>query len=196
MTVQVNPYLSFGSGGNTVVDLTEPWGEAARVTTLTSGALVLSGYDFSGLICVQFHISGVTVTSDDTTVSLQFYIDNSLVTSGYRYGHNSRDSAATVGAQEGSTSIASIPLVDTRANRGVGNASTEGMSAVVTLYSPASSTQHKRCFTKSSYIIPAGNAAGIVYGGGQLNNSGAVTGIKVIGSSDLTGGSIIALGVE
>jgi hypothetical protein len=190
----LNPFLSFGSSGP--IDLTEPWGEVARQETLSSGKLTISGLDLTGIKVVQFHISGVTVTTDDSTVSCRLIIAGSEVSSGYRYAFQARDSVATAAGQfGGSTSASEILLTATTATMGVGNASTEGFSGVVTVYNPAGAL-HKRCFVRSSYLTPAGNVGGIDFGGGQLNNSSAVTGFIVQGSSNLTAGTVIALGVE
>jgi len=48
---------------------------------------------------------------------------------------------------------------------------------------------------RTAYIMTNGNAMTILSAGGQLDDSGAVTGFKLIGSSDLTGGSMIAMGL-
>lgn len=192
MPVLVNPYLSFGGGGP--VDLTEPWGEVGRVTSLSSGALVLSGLDLSGLLVVRLFINGVTVTTDDTFVKLRFYVAGSEVSSS-TYQRTDRRVMNGVDQVGGSSGDDSMALSSVGTANGVGNASTEAFHSVVTIYDVASTSLYKKCFWRSAYSVPSGDLM-TTYGAGALLNTGALTGFKVFGTSNLTAGSIIALGVE
>jgi hypothetical protein len=189
--VLVNPYLSFGTAGP--VDLSEPWGEVARQESLSSGKLNVSGLDLSGITALRLFINGVTVTTDDSTIKLTFIIAGSEITANYAWEHE-RFIGGSVNPT-GSTSDSSIALTATAATHGVGNASTESFGAVVTIHAPTG-TQHKKCFYRSWWLRPDGTGAEATVGGGQLANSGAITGFVVSGSSDLTGGNVIVLGVE
>jgi hypothetical protein len=193
MPVLVNPYI-YGSGVAPPVDLTEPWGEVARQTSISGGALTISGLDLSGLQVVRLFITGVTVTTDDTSIELRFLVGGVEITSS-TYQYTTRRVAAGVDAVGGSSGDSSIPLTSRSAAQGVGNASTEAFGAVVTIYDVASTSLYKKCFARSAYSIPSGDVMTIV-GGGALLNTGALTGFKVYGASNLTAGSVIALGVE
>jgi hypothetical protein len=192
MPVLVNPYLSFG-GGSGAVDLTDPWEEIDRTSTLASGTLVLAGYDFSGIAALQIIVSGVTITTDDSTVEMRFYIAGSEISSGYQWELSMGNSAGTTAAPV-SASDDSIVLTDTTATRMLGNVSTEAFGAVITIYDPGSAL-HKRCRYTCGYGQAVGEVARI-RGSGELANSGALTGVVLMGSTNLTGGTIVLLGLE
>jgi hypothetical protein len=190
--VLVNPYLSFGGGGGPV-DLTEPWGEVSRQETIVGGTLTVGGLDLSGLQVVRLLVNGVTVTTDDATVLLRYIVAGSEISSGYRWCvaryATGLDSALA------SASDSSIALTSNVATQGVGNAATEGFSAVVTVYHPTS-TLHKNCAFRSSWSKPDGTLITAASGSGGLTDSGAITGFVLLGSSNLTAGNVIVLGVE
>lgn len=189
----VSPFQSFGA--NAPVDITEPWGEVARVTSVSGGKLTISGLDLSGLMLVKIFISGVTVTTDDSQVLFRFIIGGSEIATGYRWA--GAFVAPSITAHDGSSnSDTSIHLTSSTAAEGVGNASTEGFGAVLTIPGPASTSLYKKVYYHSAYSNPAGNGMSSFNAGGQLDNASAVEGFVVLGSSDLTGGSMIVLGVE
>jgi hypothetical protein len=68
----VSPFTSFGSGV-----VADAWVEVGRVTSVSGGALTISGLDLSTYLVVRLFINGVTVTTDDSSVSLQFIIAGS-----------------------------------------------------------------------------------------------------------------------
>jgi hypothetical protein len=189
----LNPFQSFGSLGPPL-DLAEPWAEVDRQETIASGKLTISGLNLQNIQVVRLLISGVAVTTDDSTVSLRFRISGSEVSSGYRWGMSRNAPSLDTGTA--STSDSSIMLTPTTATQGVGNASTEGLNAVVTVYAPGSITLHKRCHYRSVWSRPDGTLIHAATGVGDLGNTGAITGFVVLGSSDLTAGTMIALGVE
>jgi hypothetical protein len=179
----LNPFQSFGSLGPPL-DLAEPWAEVDRQETIASGKLTISGLNLQNIQVVRLLISGVAVTTDD----------GSEVSSGYRWGMSRNAPSLDTGTA--STSDSSIMLTPTTATQGVGNASTEGLNAVVTVYAPGSITLHKRCHYRSVWSRPDGTLIHAATGVGDLGNTGAITGFVVLGSSDLTAGTMIALGVE
>jgi hypothetical protein len=175
------------------VEALEPWGEVARQETLSGGALTITGLDLSGIECVQFHLNGLTVTTDDSQVLFRYIIGGVEISTGYFW--SVKRLATGLDGVSGTGSDTSIHLTSAVATNGVGNAATEGFDAVVTVFQPAGSL-HKRCHFHAAWSMPDGTLMTGAYGGGQLNDSGAITGVKVFGSSDLTGGTVIALGVE
>jgi hypothetical protein len=189
--VLVNPYLSFGSGG--FAGLTEPWGEVARQTSISGGKLTISGLDLSSVLVVRLFITGVAVTTDDSSIKLRFHVGGSEVSSS-TYQRTDRRVAAGVDQVGGNSGDDSIPLSSVAATQMVGNAATEAFHSVVTVYDVASTSLYKKSFHRSAYSIPSGDEM-TVYGGGALLNTGALTGFTVFGSSNLTAGSVIVLGV-
>jgi hypothetical protein len=171
----------------------QPWDEIARQETIASGELTLSGLTLTDYMAVQLLVNGVTVTTDDSTVGLTILIAGSEITSGYAWGLQ-RTSFSVGGTARGSTSDSAIRLTSTTATQGVGNASTESFSAVVYLHHPTSAL-HKKAFYRSAWVQPAGTDMEVSVGGGQLANNGAITGFVIAGSSDLTAGNMILLGV-
>jgi hypothetical protein len=182
---------SWRAEGFTAAQAFEPWGEVARQETIASGKLTISGLDLSGIQVVRLFINGVTVTTDDSQVLLRFLVAGSEVSTGYQWGH-----VITAGTATASSSDSSIHLTTNTATEGVGNASTEGFGAVVTIYNPGSTSLFKRANYKSTWVQPAGTLQGTTAGGGSLDNTGALTGFALLGSSNLTGGTMIVLGVE
>ena len=192
MSFLVSPFTSFGSGGGNVV-LGEPWDEIGRQESISGGALTLSGLDLTGLVAVRLIVSGITVTTDDTQLSLRFFIGGSEVSgaSDYHWGIRQMGGTSTTVRD---TADSEIALTPDGANLGVGNAATKSWSGVVTVWNPTS-TLHKLAHIKGVWVDPPGNYRSTTHAGGALQNSGAITGFKVFGSSNLTGGSILLLGV-
>lgn len=190
MPVLVNP---FRFGTTTLVDLTEPWGEVARVTSVVGGKLTISGLNLSGIQVMRLYINGVTVTTDDSQIFLRFLIADAEISTGYRWGVN----RLTSGLNDLVASAAGTELpLSSSSTRGVGNASTEAIGAVVTIFDPGSATLYKRSWYHTVYSKPDGTLMELATSIGALENTGALTGVVLYGSSDLTAGSIVVLGVE
>lgn len=187
MPALVNPFQSFG--GTPVADA---WVEIARTSSVSGGKITLSGLDLSGYVATRVYLSGVTVTTDDSSVTLRLLIAGSEVSSGYRWAAV-KAHAAGAAADITDNSDPSVGLTSITAAQMVGNASTESLSAVVTLYQ--SSGLWKRVSFRSSWTKPSGDAMTMLNAGGQLDDTGAVTGFAVLGSSNIVAGTIIALGL-
>ena len=196
MPVLVNPYLSFG-GGAGPVDLTEQWGEVARQETISAGKLTISGLDLSGIQVCRVLINGVTVTTDNTQIFLRLHIGGSEVSaSAYRYSTRRLTTSVDDIISSGSgIDVTEIPLSSSASSRGVGNASTEGFGADLVLFG-VSGSLYKRGSLHTWYTKPDGVVMSHYAGTLQLADTGAVTGLTVYGDSDLTGGSVVVLGVE
>lgn len=189
----INPFL--GVVTSSAIDLTEPWGEVASQASISGGALTVSGLDMSGLIAVRLYIDDISVTTDDSTVSVRLIIAGSEISSGYDWTHNNV-SAALGSVLVANASDSGAGLVHTTATRGVGNASTEGLHAIVTLWNPAGSQPKGFSYT-GAYLNPSTVIHEVAMGIGYLSaQTGVVTGFKVYGSSNLTSGSLTALGME
>lgn len=195
--VLVNPYLSFGGGGSSPVDLTEAWGEVARQETISAGKLTISGLDLSGIQALRVLINGVTVTTDNTQMFLRLHVAGSEVSSSdYRYTyHRISSSLDDIPSAGTGVTVTEVPLSTSASSRGVGNASTEGFGADLVVFG-VSGSLYKRASIHSWWTLPSGVGITNISGAFQLANTGAVTGLTVFGDSDLTGGTVIVLGVE
>jgi hypothetical protein len=141
---------------------------------------------------VRVWCSGITVTTDATEIELQYYV-GSLVTTGYRYaGYAVSTSAATdFSADDDHTAIR---MTAAGANFDVGNASTESLAPSITVDAPASSALYKKAIIDAFNVGPAGNCIGYRVVGLMLN-AGAITGLKISGTSNLTAGKVRVLGL-
>lgn len=186
--------MTAAAGGGGVVNLTDPWEEFDRTSTITAGELVLSGYDLTGVAVVKAILTGVTITTDDSSVAFRLHVGGSEVATGYQHVLSAGNSAGTSDALN-TTTATEVPLTSTTATRMLGNVSTEGLGAEITIYSPGSTSLYKRCMVTGTYGQAGGEVAR-VRGACELTNTGAVTGITVFGSSDLTAGTLVLLGLE
>jgi hypothetical protein len=168
------------------------WEELGRSSTIASGAITVSGLTLTDMVAIRVLLLGLTVTTDDSTVLLRFLVSGSEVSTGYRWALRRNEPAG--GATTGSTSDSSIQLADVTATQGVGNASTESFGALLTVPGPASSL-FKTARGQSTYLQPDASATS-AFVGGLLENTGPITGVKVFGSSDLTAGQVIVLGLD
>jgi hypothetical protein len=168
------------------------WEELARSSTISSGAITVSGLTLTDMVAIRVLLLGLTVTTDDSTVLLRFLVSGSEISTGYRWGLRRNEPAG--GATTGSTSDSSIQLADVTATQGVGNASTESFGATITAFSPAGSL-FKAVRGHASYLQPDASIVS-AFVGGLLENTGVITGVKVFGSSDLTAGQVIVLGLD
>ncbi len=185
------------SGGvGAPIDLTEPWGEAARQTTISGGRLVLSGLNLSGLIGLRLHINGIKVATDDSIVRVRLIINSTEISSGYNWANSLISSSGSLSLTPGTTSDSGVGLTHTAATHGLGNAATASLQALLTLWMPNGSQPKAFTFT-GGYLNPSGHvksvSAGIGYAVGQ---TGPVTGFVVYASSNLTAGSLILQGIE
>jgi hypothetical protein len=75
-----------------------------------------------------------------------------------------------------------------------GNAAAKSFGCTITLPTPLSTALHKRVFAEAWQIGPTGNAIG-THVPGIMANAGAITGIKLAGTSNLTAGKVRILGL-
>lgn len=169
------------------------WDVVTSTTSLTSGAFVLTGLSLSTYKSILIQISAVTVTTDGTDCRITFYVSGSEVTSTYTWAIQSQSTGGT-GNSDSASSQASCLLCSNDANWDTGNASTKSFYAWVQVDSPGSTALHKRVVVHAAHIGPTGNA---VSGGldGYMGNAGAIDGIKVGGTSNLTAGKVTILGL-
>jgi hypothetical protein len=150
-------------------------------------ALTLTGYTV-----LEIHCSGLTVTNDATNILLTFYVAGAEITAGYRWGMDTVSSAGANNA-DGDASDPAIMLHSNDANWNVGNAAGEGFDASIRVDAPTSAVLYKRAQFECAFTGPTGVAIG-VDGIGLMDNAGAITGLKISGSSALLTGMVHILG--
>jgi len=170
------------------------WTQIASLDSPTAGVFDFPSVTWTGYIQFEVIISGVTVTSDDTSLILQFYKSSALVTgASYRWDLQAATNAATT--HDGNNSVTAIGLTSNNANEGVGNATGEAFGGVVILDNPLSAAlthkvEHEVAFTNPAGSINAGNGMGCLDGTGV-----ALDGFRISGSSNLTAGKVRVLGL-
>jgi hypothetical protein len=188
--VLVNPYLSFGTTDPNEIDV---WEELDRSSTITSGAITISGLDLTDYVAIRVLLLGLTVTTDDSLVQVRFLVAGSEVSTGYRWAVRRLEPAG--GNSVGSTSDTSIHLTEAAGGtQAVGNASTESLGGSLTVFGPTAAL-FKLYRGQATFIQPDASASEADLAG-MLEDTGAITGIKVFGSSDLTGGTVVVLGLD
>ena len=169
------------------------WDVVASLDSPTAGAFTFTGLTLTSYKVIRVEIEGVTVTTDGTDIKLTFYVSGSEVTANYAWFSRSLSTSGTTNA-DSATAQAAILLVSNDANFDVGNASTKSFGAQVTVDAPGSTAIHKKASLESWCIGPTGNAFP-VHGVGQLDNAGAIDGLKLGGTSNLVAGKVRILGV-
>lgn len=159
----------------------------------TSGTFIFSPLDLSGYDIVQIILSGIRVTTDGTLVRITFYVGGVEITSGYRWGVQGISASGTA-VTDGDTSDPSILLGSDDSGFTVGNAATESFGAIITLDNPLSTALYKKASFESWYINTGGQPHAHS-GAGIMENAGAINGLKVLGSSNLTAGKVRILGL-
>lgn len=171
------------------------WTQITSMDAPSSNVFAMTGLTLSSYSAIQIVCAGITVATDATDIALTFYVSSSEVTSGYRWGiqgigHVSGSASALV---DGSTSAAGILLVSDNANWDVGNAATEHFGCLIEVDQPTGSL-HKRAKFESILVGPTGGEL-LEYGVGVMENTGAIDGIKISGTSNLTAGKVRVLGI-
>lgn len=152
-------------------------------------SLTLTGYQVLQVVC-----AGITVTTDGTDVFMRFYVSGSKVTTGYRWGLISERSTGTGNVADGDTSAGGILLVSNDVNNDVGNDVGEGFSALIMVDNPLSTALYKKATFQA---VSTNNSANVVNhsGEGVMENAGAIDGLSIEGSSNLTAGKVRILGM-
>lgn len=159
----------------------------------SGGVFDFSGLDLSGYSKIQIVLDSVTVTSDDTSISLQLYIGGSIAegASDYRYSVASRSSAGGTETQSSGGTTA-FSCTDLTANWMVGNAAGECFSGTIEVFG-CDEAVFKIIRMNGGLIGPTGSSVA-VEGGGTVQLTGDITGVKITGSSNLTGGTVAVIG--
>jgi hypothetical protein len=169
-----------------------------RLTSPTSDQFNFTG--LSGLSSYQrlvLMLDGVTLGTDGAFLNLQFSISSSIVTTGYRHGafHDSSSGSSNNSVNDTPASGSSIRIYGgTSSTWGVGNAA--GENANVTLFiGNATAALYKIVETNGGGVAPSGSFVRI-FGGGILENTGTIDGIRILTSSGtMTAGTAALYGI-
>src|SRR4051812_8081810 len=74
----INPFLGVVAIGG----VANPWDDIARQDTISGGTLTISGVDLTGVMFVRLIMTGITVTTDDSSVRSTMIIAGSEITTG------------------------------------------------------------------------------------------------------------------
>jgi hypothetical protein len=173
------------------------WEEIGRQTSVSGGKLTLSGLNLVGYSMVQIILSGITTGTNDTFVKMRFMSGGSEISGAgfYKWGDcgiptsGSRHTAS-------STEDDAIVLVSKTTNNGLDEASTAALSGRILLDNPGSSVLHKRVGYRIVCAKPDGNQLKSFGAGWLQKDATQIDGIVIFGSSNLTGGKVIVLGIQ
>lgn len=169
------------------------WAIIATLDSPTAGAFDFPSLTLAGYKVLRIHLSAITVTTDGTDPRLTFYVSGSEVTTGYRWITRSVSTSGT-GDSASDGAASQILLVASTANFDVGNAATESFSGTVTVNSPVNTSLYKAVHAETFGIGPTGNAIH-TSAMGVMDNTGAIDGLKIGGTSNLTAGKVRVLGL-
>jgi hypothetical protein len=169
------------------------WAIIDSLTSPTGGVFTFASLTLTGYKVVRVVCSGVTVTTDATDPAITFYVGGVEQTSNYRWVGKSGSTSAANNTDSASAQ-ASLLLVSNDANWDVGNASTKSFGAIITIDDPTSTATHKRAIIETWSVGPTGNALTACQAG-MLENTGAINGLKIKGTSNLTAGNVRILGL-
>lgn len=169
------------------------WTEIDRQTAPSAGVFDFASLTLTGYEVIQIVVSGVTVTTDGTDVKLTFYVSGSEIVTGYRWGQQAV--ASTTGSvDDGDASDPAILLNSDNATQDTGNAAGESFSCLITVDAPLSSALYKKAEYETVNSRPDSDHE-TQMGVGIMENAGAITGLKISGSSSLTAGNVRILGL-
>ena len=165
------------------------WELIRHVSPPSSGELVADGLDLTPYATVRGLVTGLSVLTDDSDIFMRLYLAGALVTSTYRMLVEGRSSFGT-NAGDDSTSIAQWPLSRNAAAWGVSSVAHACFVADFFLNDPTAVGLRRQMNFHSSLLSGNDSTAIHVYGGGSVDNTGEITGLKVYGSSQLLRGSL------
>lgn len=164
------------------------WTSIASLDTPTSGTFTFTGLSLSTFKRIRIELIGITVTTDGTDIGIQTSHGSGFVTTGYIQGEDAESSSDTANGDQ-ATGLSIGLIVGNDGNWDVGNAATKGAQAQVEIADPGSTSLHKMgCFDTCAQG-PTTNVI-ITIGAFTVANAGAIDGIKVIGTSNITAGKV------
>lgn len=170
------------------------WTEIARLDSPTAGTFDFTSLTLSSYPVVQVVMAGITAAAGATIVSIRFYVGGSEISgTAYRWGLHA-DVTSGTGNTDGATGAAAGSLMSDDVGWRLGNAAGVGFGGIVTLDMTTSTALHKKGTVDVVYTNDAGSGTGNA-GVMVMENAGAIDGIKISGTSNLTAGHVRILGI-
>jgi hypothetical protein len=169
------------------------WEELGRQDTLSGGKLILSDLNLAGVSAIQILISGIKTGTEDTFVKLRLHSNGIEIFRDYQW-------VTRVITTSGAESYffdgweTSAFLITSTATFGLDEAATAAASGQILIDEPNSTTLHKKMGLLVQNAAPSGNQVRS-FGSAVFNGAFQVDGVTIYGSSALTGGKVIVLGL-
>lgn len=154
-------------------------------------SLTLSGYQ---RLCLM--LDGLVVGTDNAYIQMRLKIAGSEISTNYRWTNQKFSSSGSTPANEASQSGTFIPLMyGTTAAYGVGNSAGKSGSGMVWISNPTDAL-YKLMQVDCAHIVSSGSFIRTV-GGGSLDNTGSMNGLRVYTSTGtLTAGKATLYGLN
>lgn len=162
----------------------------------SSGVFDFPSLSLTDVRVLQVILSGVTVTTDGTRMRATFYIGGSEITgTSYRYAMELNPQDGAAGATDAGISQAAGYLHSATSAYQATNATSRSYNGILWVDEPLSTALHKRCRWRASFgSVDNSMVAGV--GAFICENTGALEGIKIQGSSAFIGGHCRILGLS
>jgi hypothetical protein len=170
------------------------WTLISSLDAPTAGAFTFSPLTLTGYNAVQIVMSGITVTTDGSDIYLTFYVGGVEIVTGYRWGALGMSSSAS-NVDDGDISDPRIVLgLGNITNWNTGNDSRESFGGIVTVLAPVSTSLYKLAMGD---VYGIGDSGSVIFQhcDGVMENTGAINGLKISGSSNLTAGKVRIIGL-
>lgn len=167
----------------------------ATADSPTAGVFDFPSLSLGSYRHLEIVLAGVTVTSNNTRIQLTYYIGGSEITgTAYRYAHelNTQDSAAA--NQQGAISQAAGFLQISTAGYTSIDTAARAFNALIRIEEPLSTAHHKLARVRAPFGSSSNSLVGSI-GAFICENTGAVQGVKIQGSSAFTAGQCRVLAV-
>lgn len=170
------------------------WTQIASMVSPAAGYFDFQGLDLTPYEMIEIIASGVKVTSDGTKVFVTFYSAGPTLITSYDYENFILPDGGGL-TDESNVGHTSVKLTfDGGSTYQVGNAADEFFSCKIQLGNPTASGFKRTCLFAGNFINPAGDGIH-TDGGGFINDTAAITGFRLQGSSDLVSGKVAVLGM-
>ncbi len=165
------------------------WALIASMSAPVSNEFAFTGLSLSTYKEIRIDIAGVTVTTDNTVMNLRLSVAGSEVTANYRYYVRHSSTSGTTPVIRSSASDGEIQFDGSTSAWTVGNAAAFSFNGSIALRNPGSATLYKQGLVSLHYVATTGNAI-MAEGPIMMDNAGAITGLRLYGSSALLVGDV------
>lgn len=182
------PYWAGSGGGGGGV-----WTGVAQTSTITAGALALSGLTLTPYQAIQVRFAQVTPVTNAQRLRVQLELSGAFVATGYKYGVNLGASSATI-ANFSSAGTTGAFITGDNSGWAVGNDPLGGFSGILNLHELTAAPHKHMDWVGSWSVSPTVMVRAT--GGAVINSSNPVTGIRILDTANnLLSGKMIILGL-